>query len=298
VTHIRSVPVLAIVGLMLATTVGLAQRVAPPPVEDLLANAAAYVEQFEKDFAFVVSDEDYQQRIGIRPIGMLPPDKVRITRAEVVFLWLPHEQLWLTARNVRTLNGKNVAGSETAVQEALADDGGRVARLRQLRAQSARYNIGPMLRNFNDPTLTLQFVGARLQSRFSWAVEERETIDGHQTWRLKFTERQRPSLIRRGTEELPATGRMWVEASSGRIHKTRLDVTDKELRARAILDVTFERDDRLGMLVPNRMEENYEQEQSAGLGVITRRGPSEPIKAVATYSNFRRFETSGRLITR
>jgi hypothetical protein len=83
-THNRSVPVVAIVGLFLATTVGLAQRVAPPPVEDLLAIAAGYVEQFEKDFALVVSDEDYQQRIGIRPIGMLPPEKVRSTRSEVV----------------------------------------------------------------------------------------------------------------------------------------------------------------------------------------------------------------------
>ena len=285
-------------GGALTAASGMAQRVAAPTIADLLAGAAIYVERFENEFALVVGDEDLQQRIGVRPAGLLPPDKVRRTRSEVVFLWLPHEQMWLTARNVRTLNGRDVPGAEATLQGVLSDENARVARMLRLRSESAKYNFGPIRRNFNDPTLALQFAGARLQPRFSWAVEEREVLDSAQTWRVRYTERERPSFIKRGLQDLPAKGHVWIEAFTGAIHKTRLEVTDAEVKVHATIETTFGRDERLAVLVPRRMDENYEQEEQHVFRGSSRSDWGEPIRGIATYSNFRRFETSGRLITR
>jgi hypothetical protein len=287
-----------LLGLILATGVTAAQRVAPPAVDDLLAGAAAYVERFEQEFALVVGDERHQQRIGVRPAPMLPPDKVRTTRSEVVFLWLPHEQMWLTARNVRSLNGRDIPGADSTLQAVLADESARMARMLRLRSESARYNFGPIRRNFNDPTLVLQFAGARLQPRFSWTLEDRETLDDAQTWRIRFKELARPSVIKRGAEDLPASGRVWIEPFTGAIRKTRLDVTDVELKVHVRIETTFGRDEKLTVLAPKRMDESYEQEEQHVFRGSSRSDWAEPINAVATYSNFRRFETSGRLITR
>src|SRR6476661_3482428 len=90
----------------------LIQAVSSPSQErmtQLLASAGQQVRHFERDFALVISDEDYRQNAGGRAHGDVPQH--RRTNAEMLFIWLPDDRVWLTVRNVLTVDGREVAQS-------------------------------------------------------------------------------------------------------------------------------------------------------------------------------------------
>jgi hypothetical protein len=85
-----------------------------------------------------------------------------------------------------------------------------------------------------------------------------------------------------------------MEPAEGVVHQTRLVTDDSKFDARATITVTFARDRKLDRWLPARMEETYTQQ-----GVSGGRSPGaflERIECVATYSNYRRFETSARVL--
>jgi hypothetical protein len=84
---------------------------------------------------------------------------------------------------------------------------------------------------------------------------------------------------------------VWVAVRENAIVKTRLDlrIPGRESNAVASVEVDYGRDARLDMWVPIKMVETY-MEMRASL-------VQENIGGEATYSNFRRFETSGRVVT-
>ena len=267
-----------------AAAAGESQSALVAPLRSILVRAAAYVERFEREFALVVSDESYRQQLGSGPWQLLPRDRVRHTRAEMVFLWMPDEGLWLNARNVLSVDGAPVPASAARVGEALSDPSGRIDRLTRIRADSVRYNLGDIFRDFNDPTFTLQFVAARLQPRFRWQLESREQQNGLEVARIAFSERASPTLVRRGTVDLISRGTIWIESATGVVRRTSLAVDDPLLQTRGRVDVEFGPVSRIDVRVPLAMDERYTQARTF-------------ILARATYSNFRRFETSGRLMS-
>ena len=54
-----------------------AQSERPPVLRGMLVRAGAYVERFEREFALVIGEEEYQQRIGRDPTRFQPQDEVR-----------------------------------------------------------------------------------------------------------------------------------------------------------------------------------------------------------------------------
>jgi hypothetical protein len=72
--------------------------------------------------------------------------------------------------------------------------------------------------------------------------------------------------------------------------ETRLDVQIPRVgsTARGTVDVYYERDARLDMWVPVEMQETYMEMRGSAV--------FDNIGGEATYSNFRRFETSGRIL--
>jgi hypothetical protein len=277
-----------------------AAQTSPPPLRGILVRAAAYVQQFETNFALAVSDETYlqtQMASGL-PGGGFQASARRRTESEMLFVWLPHEQLWMTARNVRVVDGKAIPNSEGRLATAFdATDEERIARLRRIRDESARFNLGQIRRNMNEPTFALEFLSARLQPRFRWDLKGRETVNGGESWKVAFEERARPTLVTRDGVNLVSTGTVWINTSSHAVMKTTLVVEDRGLRTRATIDVDYGYEPKLGLRVPTRMTEMYGQ-----LRMPLTAGGSIPlhedrIECQATYSNYRRFETSGRLVT-
>jgi hypothetical protein len=57
-------------------------------------------------------------------------------------------------------------------------------------------------------------------------------------------------------KDQPARGRFWIEPATGRVLVSELIVEDR--RIRATIDVSFQSEPLLGMLVPVAMRERYE----------------------------------------
>ena len=262
------------------------------PLAALLTRAGEHVRQFEGDFALVVSDEDYKQQAKGR---LYPSSQNRRTQSEMVFMWLPDEGGWLTVRNVLTADGKPVPDSQHRLNDLLRDTASeRLVRLKTLLNESARFNVGRIFRNFNYPTLALSYLDPAIQPRFAFTLGGRERVNGVQTWKVAYVERARPTVIQetatpgsvRGID-LTSRGTLWI-GENGIVQKTVLEVQMPRPLTMASIEVIYRRDDKLEMWVPMRMHETYLQARGTTI--------NESIDCVASYSNFRRFETSGRII--
>ena len=143
-----------------------------------------------------------------------------------------------------------------------------------------------MRRNFNVPTLALLFLEAGHRSRFAF---ERATDDepplgldrpaaGDELWVVAYREDWPTTVIRgRGRSNLPAAGRFWIEAATGRVLASELSVEDSELSA--LIAVRYAVDPRLGHLVPAEMRERYENHRQGSR-----------VDGTATYTGYRRFQ--------
>ena len=271
----------------------LVQAVSGPSQERLtqmLANAGQQVRHFEQDFALVISDEDYRQHAGGRSHTDLPQH--RHTRAEMLFIWLPDERVWLTVRNVVNVDGRDVAQSRDRLRSAVGEPGGeRLTRLRRLVDDSARFNVGRAFRNFNYPTLALAFLDPAVQPRFTFTLAGRERVGGTDAWKINYVEHASPTVIQGDGADRISRGSVWIAIRDNVVVRTRLDlrIPGSESSAVATVEVDYAPDAKLAVWVPVKMKETYTE--MTGSTVV------ENIGGEATYSNFRRFETSGRIVT-
>ena len=260
-------------------------------VKDLLARAAEYVQRFEEEFSAVISLEQYQQRAEQHREApprawLLIASEARTLRSEMLFARLPDRRRWLTIRNVLTVDGEAVPDSADRLERALSESASAGV-LRTLADEGARFNLGRIRRNVNDPTFALRFLSRDAQAGFSFSLAGREPAGGVDAWKLAFTERS-PSLVRNArNEDLPAKGSIWLSVADGTVLRTDFTIVDKRARLQATSTVDYERERKLGTWVPVRMAESYTQRT----GQI-----EERIVCTAMYSDFRRFETSGRLV--
>jgi len=280
-------------------SVVLAQPTREPTLQDLLLRAGAYVHQLEADFSAVIGDEEYEQKDVFRT-PRAGGGRTRRTRAEMSFMWMPDETVWLSVRNVLRVDGATVPDSRTRLDAAIADPtSGRASQLRRLRDEGARFNIGRIGRNFSDPMLGLQVVDPGVQQRFTFMKAGIERVRGVDTVRLSFVEHTHPTLISRGTDkqDLPTHGDVWIDTANGVVYRTRLITDDSKFDMTATIVVAFSHDRKLDRWLPDRMDETYVQQgvavdfPSSVSGSFTER-----IECVAKYSNYRRFETSARVL--
>lgn len=291
---------IAVVALLLIGEL-LPQGSDSPTLAQLLARAGEFVRYFQQDFASVVSDEDYRQDVTSRQYSTPPPasrddvDRLpskserRRTRSEMLFLWMPDEAAWLTVRNVLAVDEEPVPDSQNRLNEAFGTTSvDRGTRLRVLRDASARFNLGTFYRNINYPTLALQYLDPAMQPRFAFTLAGRERIAGVQTAKIAFEERSRPTFIQEDGTDRVSNGMLWVAEADAAIVRTHLELRIPQRETTMAVDVDYRRDDRFHMWVPARMHEVYRYSRSSIL--------LESVECVASYSNFRRFETSGRMI--
>jgi hypothetical protein len=252
-----------------------------PALADVLSRAGQYVLDFEDRFAVVIGDERYDQHVerGYRRTQRHD----RKIKSEMMFVWLPNEQAWLAVRTVLTVDGRSISNSQKRLGRML--DGRAsigVPHLRQLRNEGARFNLGSIRRNFNDPMTPLRFLEPESQPRFEFALAGEETINGEPASKVTFNEQSQPTFIQ---GEHPSHGMMWI-VSDGTVVRTRFEVANAKDGLTAVITVNYGRNSKLDMMVPMNMHESY-----SGL-----KGIPEWVECEATYTNFRRFETSGRIV--
>ena len=161
--------------------------------------------------------------------------------------------------------------------------------------------LGAIQRNFNNPTLALQFLDPSYQSRFTFTIrpqDREQRVGGVLVQKVIFVEVQRPTVIRDGDGDLLSSGALWVRVSDGTIVRTTLALTDRKTSTQASIAVDYRHDAKLDMWVPSHMEERYssrvvEDHLGALDGKVNR---LNEITCIANYSRFRRFETFGRVV--
>ncbi len=272
----------------------------------ILSRAAAYVDRFEGSFSTVLMEEHYSQSAHVKTYGSgiatRTLDTERQIESEMLFSWIPQDRKWLDVREVHAVDGSASANGSERLQDILSHPEDRLSRLRHLRDEGARFNIGNIERNFNEPTFVLQFLDRSSQYRFEFERAGETHIHGIPTDKVTFVETFKPSFIT-GEEarDLLVSGSIWIASRTDDIIRTQLLVRDPTANTAAEVTVDFSYEPRLRMSIPTRMTEHYDQRilvrtkaLTGGMTVVTR---EERIACSASYDQFRRFETSGRLVS-
>lgn len=277
---------LCIASLSLLLTSPPAASQPPPALEVMLRAVAARVASFQSAFARIVAVEHYTQVLR----DSNRRTRTRVLVSDMFFVEADPEGRAMAVRNVTRVDGRRVSESAELVAEALAlPDERRLEQLRSLADASARYNLGSLRRNFNDPTLGLLFVSEPYQQRFRFRDRGTETARSPGLRRIDFEERVRPTIIRDGRNgsSIPASGRVWADVD-GRVWRTEVVLDSKDTRA--TIRVSYQHDDRLETMVPVTMEEDYRYRDQGSNRMLF-------INGRATYDGYRRFETSGRIVS-
>jgi hypothetical protein len=259
--------------------------VAPPPRE-LLPRMRAYVEEYEKVLAGIVAEETYQQMFSQRTAAYPAPARLtrRELRSEIGFAWFPEPGTWFGVRDVLEVDGKVVPDRQARLEQLFVErrfpSDEQLARVAEA---SARFNIGPVRRNFNLPTMTLLVASPANAGRCSFELRGYDVIDGVRVAIVAFTETASPTLITREGHDWRSRGLLWLEPDSGRIRRTDLQLSDRDMEVR--MTTWFGLDERLNLMVPMRMREMYDYPERLDAYV----------EATAEYTNVRRFrvQTSG-----
>lgn len=248
----------------------------------VVAKAAAYVAQYQKAFAFLLADEKYEQVRRSGPTESPVTDR-RAISAEAFLTYVVASDTWIFVRDVKTVDGHPVVAPQNA--QALLQDRTSSDTLRRIKDLNSRYNLGRITRNFNEPTLALLVVGPAHRPQFKFKTTS-VTRDGDATLvTIAFRETDRPTLIRDASgASIFTTGELVVEAETGVIRATRLSMKDGTIGA--AMSTRYERDPKLEMWLPTMFAEHYEQSLKA---------VREQIDCEARYTDYRRFEVTGRI---
>jgi len=257
-----------------------------PALKVLLARIAQQVSQFKAEFSLIVGVEHYDQLQRTADAGT----RTRHLVSDVFFYRPESTGPAMTVRTVREVDGSPIEASGDRIADALALPGTRrVEQLRALADSGARYNLGDLQRNFNEPTVALTFAASDFQPRFKFALDGTEDVNGELLQRVKFSEVDRPTIIHdaQSGANIPASGRLWT-SDDGVIKRTELHL-DSRRDTLVDIRVSYGIDPRLGVMVPLSMDEDYryKDRNTQRLVVISGHGVS---------SGYRRFETSGRVV--
>lgn len=256
-----------------------------PSLKDVVRRLGAYVQAYGEKASIIVATERFTQRVR----GAFVQD--RVTVADFAIVKAAGLGGWVGFRDVVEVDGARVSDREERLIQVLTAASGRMDEAQRLSNESARFNIGPIQRNFNVPTAGLFFFRPENLDRFKFT---RKGVQRDGTWEIGFRETSRPTLVRTPTGvSVPADGSIWVDAETGTVTRTRIHMTivvaptpDDPRTGSAEIDVTYRRVPALDMWLPEAMTESYEG--NAGLG------PSRTI-AEAKYTDYRQFQTSGRI---
>ena len=275
----------------LLCTLAAAALLGPPSaaqqlsLDDALARLDSYLLQYEQTLASVVAEEHYSQASSVVvQVGSPRVLQRRVLLSDYALARSPGGHTWTGFRDTFEVDGKPVRNREARLAALLASGTPESsAQARRIAIENARYNIGGevAVRNINVPTMALDLMRPINRSRFSLRRSGDETIEGKPTWRLAFSERRRPTIIRdlKGRDR-PARGSIWLDPLTGEVPKTTLEWDgDPE----GFITVNYQRDQNVGALVPVRMIELYRREEMM-------------VEGEAIYTNYRRFRTSARIV--
>jgi hypothetical protein len=206
-------------------------------------------------------------------------------KSDLLLVKLGDENFWMQFRDVFEVDRKPVRDRDERLfklfVEAKADARAQAESIQQ---ESARYNLGPIMRTINVPIMALLFLERSVQARVKFehgktgSVKRFEGLaDPAAIWMIEYNETGTGTLVK-GTNDrdVPSHGRIWLDSGTGRVLQTEMISANTELRAD--INVFYKAEPGLELLVPGEMREIY----------VIRRNDTR-IDGRATYGRFRQF---------
>jgi len=265
-------------------------------LEGALQRVGRYVLEYGQQASLIVGVERYDQRYENAPLGQPP-----FRRLTAEFALVKSATGWAGFRDVMELDGKPIPDRKDRLQKLFKAGTPDVSEARRIADESARFNIGPTRRNFNEPMSALFFLLPATQPRFVFTRKRDTSLGGIDVWEIEFEEKSRPTLIRTTDGRDAIThGTIWVVPADGTVVRTKLVLTGfAGAGSSSSIEVTYARDPRLGLWLPAAMAERH-----AGsirpVSMQRRRMSSliddqAVVTGTATYSDFKRFETAATI---
>jgi hypothetical protein len=258
-----------------------------PSLKELVRRLGAYVDAYGEKASIVVATERYTQ--GVEHSGDRPSQS-RVLVSDFAIVRVEGLRGWMGFRDVIDVDGRPVENREARLLQSLMSPSASYDEARRISDESARFNIGPVVRNFNVPTAALFFFQTQDVDRFKFSLKKR---DAGAPWEIGFRETERPTIIRSPEgRSLSMEGSVWVDPQDGTVTRTRIHMHDTgsvdgvKSRGAADVDVTYQRVATLEMWLPATMTESYESAQGPLWYRVTGR---------ASYSEYRQFQTSVRI---
>ena len=265
-----------------------------PLVSDVLQRVGRYVAEYGQQASLLVGMEHYEQQL-LGPTGLETAH--RQSNAEFALVKTADAMGWAGFRDVIEVDGRRIGDRRNRLQTLFRGSAPEAGEARRIADEGARFNLGPMRRNVNEPTAALFFMTPALLPRFVFTRKGESRVNGVSVWEMEFKEKTRPTLIRTSTgRDVPTEGTIWVVPSDGTVVRTRLVINGFIGRSGSNIDVTYARDERLGLWLPQTMKERHELEAiesgRSAYGATAASQRTTVVLATATYTDFKRFETA------
>lgn len=289
-------------GALLLTVVLLlaAHPLSSTGLDVVIQRMATYVDGYGAAVSLVVGVEKYTQSIIIASGQQSKP-----RRLTAEFAVVRVSDGWVGFRDVITVDDVTVRDRGDRLLKLLTGPAARLSDVQRIADESARYNVGPVVRNLNVPTTALFFFTTSNLGRFRFDRKRTARVNSEDTVEFAYREIGRPTFVMtRGGADVPLDGSVWVRAADGVVVRTRIrargfadeisttaSLVRREIKTVADITVTFARHDVIGLWLPSDMVEEYE-------GPI-KFGTTPPIPGVcttrATYSDYRQFQTDASI---
>ncbi len=270
-----------------------------PSLADVMERVGGYAATFQRQLSNIVAEERYVQdvtRMNLAP-GRFAADAHRELLSDVLLVQPAGSNRYVGFRDVFAVNGTPVRDRQDRLATLFLNPSASAeAQIERINRESARYNIGNIERTINTPTLPLLFLMPSNQSRFRFTrgarrgpainrsigaprgADAASFATPADAWTIEYEEIDRPTLIRTTAgADLPAHGRFWTDPATGRVLLTELVTDDPAVRA--TIDVSYQRDQGAGLLVPAEMRERYEGRRDGAV-----------IEGNAIYGKIRQFQ--------
>jgi hypothetical protein len=279
-----------------AVVLAVSVRAEPPPLQQILRRAGAYVSDFHRQLSGIVADEQYSQewKIKVRQSRTERAVQRRLLASDLVLVKPSGDAAWMEFRDVYAVDGTAVRDRQDRLTKLfLQPSASGAAQIGRILDDSARYNIGDIERNVNTPVFALLFLELANQGHFKFKLAKDRAPQNSagdepgggafrvstEVWVVAYDERKNGTMIRTtGGRDLPAHGRFWIDPA-GRVLMSELIVENRQLNA--TIDVSYQSEPLLGLLVPIEMRERYQ-------GLRT----DSVIEGRASYGKFRQFQVS------
>jgi len=268
-----------------------------PQLSEVLQRVGRYVADYGQQASLIVGVEQYEQSL----LGSTGRElSHRQSSAEFALVKTADAMGWAGFRDVTEVDGRRIGNRINRLQTLFRGTAPDAGEARRIADEGARFNLGAMHRNVNEPTAVLFFLTTSLQPRFAFTRKGESSINGVSVWEVGFKENRRPTLIRTSTgRDVPSRGTLWVVPADGTVVRTQLVIDGSSGNSGSNIDVTYAHDERLGLWLPAVMKERHEWEVvaagSSAYGATPVSGRTAVVVATATYSDFKRFETSATI---